>query len=518
MSVTITKSNINDFSKKIFNDITEITWNIDQLNKSIINFFPNLQTLDCNGNKIKSLESFANCVNLQTLNCCDNEIKLLKPLISCINLRVLNCSNNEIKSLKPLANCINLQILKCNSNHITSLNPIINCTNLRKLNCGRNQIKSLEPLANCISLEKIYCFNNQIISLDPLSNCINLQELKCSYCQIESLDPLTNCINLQILNCSCNQITLLNPLINCTNLRELYCYCNNITSLEPLAKCINLQELFCENNQITSLNALAHCININRLYCNHNQIISLDPLANCVNIQDLACENNQITSLECLVYLRRLYILSYCDNPFNIQSIQVQRFFDRFFIYSNKNNNIYQDKQNVHDVTIQKTVCESLQSLLKDDKPLFSINDIIASNLNLITKESLIEYCQDDSVHSVHLITYTELLGYVWQRIIKSEYKEELFKILEEQIAESECKCFTGRFNRTLSVLVGFFDDIKINISDNARIGAIIITCKEKIIPYNSYDHKKMVLKELLEAGYTEEEIKPWIEAIDDNE
>jgi hypothetical protein len=75
---------------------------------------------------------------------------------------------------------------------------------------------------------------------------------------------------------------------------------------------------------------------------------------------------------------------------------------------------------------------------------------------------------------------------------------------------------FLNTKQRTLSVLVGFFDDIKINISDNARIGAIIITCKEKIIPYNSNDHKKLVEKELLEAGYTNEEIKPWIDAIDD--
>ena len=238
-------------------------------------------------------------------------------------------------------------------------------------------------------------------------------------------------------------------------------------------------------------------------------------MANCFNLQVLYCIDNQITSLECLVYLRRLYSLSYCDNPLTIQSIQVERFLDRFITF-NKNNSIYQDKQNVHDITIQKTICESLQSLLKDLKPIFSVDDIISSNLDHKTKESLIEYCQDESIHSVHLITYGELLGYVWQRIIKSAHKEELFKILEEQIADSECKCFTGRFNRTLSVLVGFYDDIKINISDNARIGAIIIACRDKIMPYDLINHKKMALKELLEAGYTEEEIKPWIDAIDD--
>ena len=98
----------------------------------------------------------------------------------------------------------------------------------------------------------------------------------------------------------------------------------------------------------------------------------------------------------------------------------------------------------------------------------------------------------------------------------KSIDKAELIKILEEQIIDSECKCFTGRFNRTLSVLVGFYEDIKINISDQSRIGAIILNRKEKIIPYDLNIHKETAVNELLNAGYSKEEIEPWIEAIDE--
>jgi redox-regulated HSP33 family molecular chaperone len=165
---------------------------------------------------------------------------------------------------------------------------------------------------------------------------------------------------------------------------------------------------------------------------------------------------------------------------------------------------------------IQRTVCESIQNLLRDPKPDFSINDIINSSLNDKTKMALIEYCQDETVHSVHLITYEELLSYVWNRIIKSAFKEQLMRILEEQIEDSICKCFTGRFNRTLSVLVGYYDDIKINISDNSRISAIILNCKEKIVPYDLEKHKQKATDELLDAGYMESEIRTWIEAIDE--
>jgi Leucine-rich repeat (LRR) protein len=464
-------------------------------------------------------------------------------------MQELDCHLNNITSLNPLVKCINLRELNCHLNNITSLNPLVKCINLRELNCHYNNITSLNPLVKCINLRELNCHYNQITSLDPLVNLINLQELNCDTNQITFLNPLANCINLQKINICNNQITLLNPLANCINLQILNICNNQIISLEPLANCVNLQKLDCDGNQITSLGpTYEYCERnihgwippdqINKVY------LTAGPLANCINLQILNCRRNQITSLECLVYLRHLNLFLYSNNPLTIQSIQVQRFLDRFTIF-NKNNNIYQDKQNVHDVTIQKTICESLQSLLRDPKSLFSIDDIIESDLSSNTKESLIEYCQDESVHSIHLITYGELLGYIWQRIIKSNHKEELFKILEEQTADSECKCFTGRFNRfsisyflhskkrisetlvvlvlqncnciailntkqrTLSILVGFYDDIKINISDNARISAIIIACKGKIKPYDPTNHKKMAEKELAEAGYTVEEIKP---------
>ena len=108
------------------------------------------------------------------------------------------------------------------------------------------------------------------------------------------------------------------------------------------------------------------------------------------------------------------------------------------------------------------------------------------------------------------------MLGCVWNRIIKSTHTDELFRILEEQITESECKCFTGRFNRTLSVLVGFYDDIKIEISDNSRISAIIMNCKEKINPYSVEEHRKKAEQELLDAGYNKIEIEPWLSALEE--
>lgn len=173
-----------------------------------------------------------------------------------------------------------------------------------------------------------------------------------------------------------------------------------------------------------------------------------------------------------IIYLERLEHIEYTNNPLNTLSIQMLRFLGK--ITSNYHSSVYLDKQNVHNPTIQKTVCESNQRLFADPKPEFGIQIIIDSNLSEHVKSRLIEYCEDKTIHSIHLLTYQDLLSYVWARITKSKNQEELFRILEKQIQDPECQYFTSRLNQTLSILIGFNEDIKMGISDNDRIGAIV--------------------------------------------
>ncbi len=469
MDIKINRYDIDQYRINRLDEIIKIKWEAGELDEKVIDNFPNLQELNCEYN---------------------------------------------ITSLEPLSNCVNLRGLYCRFNRITSLEPLSNCVNLRLFHCSYNEITTLEPLSSCVNLREFHCRHNKITILNPLSNCVNLQILFCAGNKITTLEPLSNCVHLQYLDCSGNQITSLEPLSKYLNLQELYCGGNQITSLEPLSNCVNLEILSCGYNPLTSLEALSNCVNLEILSCHNNQLTSLEPLSNCLNLEILSCITNQITTLEPLIYLRRLRYIEYSDNPIEIPTFQIQRMINR--INSNHNSSIYNDSQNVHDTEIQRTVCESVQNLLKDPKIDFNIDNIINSSLNKSTIESIIEYCQDQSVHSVHLITYEELFSLVWNRIENSIHKTELLNILEEQIADSECKCFTGRFNRTLSVLVGFFDDIKINISDKSRISAIILNSKEKIIPYDVVKHKELATKDLVDAGYIESDFKDWIDAIDD--
>ena len=162
----------------------------------------------------------------------------------------------------------------------------------------------------------------------------------------------------------------------------------------------NLLKLDCGDNQITTLEPLSNCINLQVLGFEDNQITTLEPISNCINLRELNCLSNQITTLEPLIYLRQLEYLDYDGNPLEPQTIQIQRLLNR--VDTNHNSSIYSDNQNVHDVTIQRTVCDSIQCLLKDPKPDFSIDLIINSNLDAKTIESLIEYCLDDTFGNIY--------------------------------------------------------------------------------------------------------------------
>ncbi len=72
--------------------------------------------------------------------------------------------------------------------------------------------------------------------------------------------------------------------------------------------------------------------------------------------------------------------------------------------------------------------------------------------------------------------------------------------------------CFTGRMTRLLNVLVGFYDDIKLQISDSEQITNIILSLKNNISDEKQL--KVTVKKELIERQYSEAIINEWLEYI----
>jgi hypothetical protein len=138
-------------------------------------------------------------------------------------------------------------------------------------------------------------------------------------------------------------------------------------------------------------------------------------------------------------------------------------------------------------------------------------NDI----LTIQTKEALLEYSKIDDIYSVIKLTFLELLISVWDRINKNIYKNEILAILNLEISDSICKCFTGRISRLVNCLNGFDSDVQITITKNEQISNILITTKAKIVPYVVETHKELFMKEMLERQYEKADIDEWVSYIE---
>ncbi len=291
--------------------------------------------------------------------------------------------------------------------------------------------------------------------------------------------------------------------------------CNNqITKIKDntFKSLINLQTLHLTYNLITKIkdNAFISLIELEILYLDNNQITNIheNTFNSLANLYELHINNNQLTTLPMsLLNCERLYTLTTYGNEL-VPNIRMQRFVDRMNNYNN--HGIFNDTQNVHNNSIQKSTKESINNLMKDDTILtkyFIIDELIKINPKCL--QSLLCYLEDNEIHSTLLLTFNEVFIKVSNRIINNEYKDDLIKRLDEEMQESECKCFTGRITRLVNVLCGYFDDVNITISNNERISAIILSilngeemCEEL---------KEQCRKQLKENDFSDDEIDKWL-------
>ena len=266
------------------------------------------------------------------------------------------------------------------------------------------------------------------------------------------------------------------------------------------------------NNQIIEIKENTFPLSIQNISLQFNKLVKFED--NCFprNLQALSFRCNQIKELPIhLLNLRRLYILICQGNPIENISLPVQRWLDRMNQRITQNNKVYSDHQNIHNSNIQKSFRQSLENIMKD-KLDYSLDQCKEQLLNYClledVKREILNYCEDKTMHSIYLITFEDMFHYVMNRILKHSDKDEILKILEEEIKDTMCKCFTGRMTRLLNILNGFYPDIKIQIGNNEQITNIILMLKDK---YEGEELKEKVKDELKERGYEEEVIREWI-------
>jgi hypothetical protein len=414
------------------------------------------------------------------------------------------------------------------------------------LNCC--DIKIGEHLPFLPNLEELYCINNEITEIplypklkeltcirNQIENLGSYPLLKHLYCSRNWLTEIGDYPNLEVLDCSRNQITKIGK---CPSLIGLDCKINNLKNIEmsyyPLLNALNccsnfiteigdhqtITAIMCGHNQIRKLGSFP---NISTLYSSSNNLTEIIDYTNIVSID---VSYNNLRALPNILEWNNLVNFTYSGNEIDYIPPNIMRRLTllderRRTVRTNKLA-VYNDTQNVHHHGIQKSIIESIQNIISIKPEITSdnmMNEIIQNQqLNQETKNALIEYSNDSEIHSTLGITFKELLLSVWCIIRTHTERDNILEVLNNEMSDSICKCFTGRMSRLINCLNGFDERVSIKMPDSDQIGNIIILIKNKLESDNSYTiekHRELVLKELNERGFPEDIIAVWIENIE---
>ena len=291
-----------------FTNLEELNCNYNKLTKLDIHHNGALKRLSCDGNKLITLDLRGN-IRLQELSCNDNQLVSLN-ISTNSQLFSVTCFRNQLMELSVIGNPV-LTTLVCWENQLTELDVSSN-HELVTLDCAINQLTVLD-VSNNPALEELGCSDNQLATLDVSHNpalvglgcghnqlkkldvSLNtaLERLGCSYNQLTELDVSHNQA-LVVLYCGFNQLKKLDVSLN-TALEELDCPYNQLTELD-VSHNPALEELGCSNNQLTELNVSRNSA-LTWLSCSYNQLKHLD-VSNNPMLCFLFCQYNQLMELE----------------------------------------------------------------------------------------------------------------------------------------------------------------------------------------------------------------------------
>jgi hypothetical protein len=133
------------------------------------------------------------------------------------------------------------------------------------------------------------------------------------------------------------------------------------------------------------------------------------------------------------------------------------------------------------------------------------------------TKEIITEYIDCNDIHTMLNITFKELFISVVIEMDKllPDLQIEIQKRLNEEMQDSECKCFTGRISRLVNCLSGYSDKVRIQISENEEINNIISVIMNKRELKTIEVLKEEGREALTERGYDHKKIAEWLEYVE---
>ena len=206
------------------------------------------------------------------------------------NLETLQCNGSFLKTIDVSKNTELLSLNCAETLNLTTLN-VRNCTKLQTLDCNNCQLTDLDLSTNRL-LDTLSCQNNQLQVLNVANNLM-LTELSCGGNQLTALD-VSNCPALESLSCGDNQLSELNITGN-TALRFLFCRNNQLTEIDVHDK-TSLRFFYTENNLLKTLD-VSNCPDLTYFLCNDNQLEEIDVSKNS-SLWLFSCQNNQLKTLD----------------------------------------------------------------------------------------------------------------------------------------------------------------------------------------------------------------------------
>lgn len=311
---------------------------------------------------------------------------------------------------------------------------------------------------------------------------------------------------------------------------------NNITIFpEIIFNYYNLKILNLSYNKLTCVNNFSKLVNLSELYLDYNKINNFDELCFLKKLKILSLTNNIINYIPSKISIMNLKYLFIENNYINNTDINLKKdFYISFFPqYSNKNVslkflkflnkdlnkfklNIYDDIDNIGNISIQQSFKNSLINIkilyefLNDKENIENnIDNLPLNNIDILKKNM-----KDKTVLEYMNLTYLEIFEIVYNIIIKHKYKDELLKILDDDLYYSSCFCFNGKITSLVNCLSGFIESVKIQINENEQINNLIT------LLINKYDNYKDIIenfkKRMYEYNYNENIIDSYVYYLND--
>ena len=443
-------------------------------------------------------------------------------------IETLNLTNCNLSSITTkIGNIPNLHTIQLSSNIITTLPAEIgHLTNLKILDLSYNKLSTLPvEIGNLLNLQELSLMGNQISTIpSAIFNLTSLQYLCISNNTIETIpSDIGNLINITNLHLTDNKITTLPAEIgNLKNLQYFHISNNNIETIPPeIENMRNIYLLYLSYNNLTTIPVEIGNINsLTALYLSHNNLETIpSDIGNLHNLQQLDLSHNNLNTIPAEIgNLQNLRTIIFSENPIEYIPPNIRNILNR----QKQAQGIYSDSQSVHNSSIQQTIKSSIIRLISI-KPVISSDDVLSSilsdsTLTDFTKQSLVEYSQNTDLISDVNVTFLDVLTSVWNTVITNEHSTDIKHVLNGEMEDAECKCFTGRVSRLVNCLSGFDALVEVKITDNEQIGNVIAVIGERLKEEHRYTvelHKETVIVELKELGYSEDVIYGWVAYIE---